>query len=77
MDGSARTVNFGQTHIGINKPTSGASDMGTLTNNQLLSLEDMKLAAKYSAFDGTVWKIADGALPTLLNQYNFVAKVQA
>jgi len=73
MDGSARTVNFGQTHLGLNKPTSGESDMGSLTDNQLLSLEEMKAASKYAAFDSTVWTIADGAVPTLISQYNFVA----
>jgi hypothetical protein len=37
MDGTARDVYFGQTHLAANKSTSGDSDMGALTNDLLLA----------------------------------------
>lgn len=70
---SSRDIHFGQTHLGANKPTSGESDMGTLENCKLLSLDDMKKASSYEGFDTSVWSISEGKLPTLLEQYSFLA----
>jgi hypothetical protein len=64
MDGTARDIYFGQTHLAANKSTSGDSDMGNLTND-LLSASDMKVASNYSAFD-SIWSIVDGKVPSLL-----------
>jgi hypothetical protein len=73
MDGTARDVYFGQTHLAANKSTSGDSDMGNLTNDLLLSSADMKVASNYSAFDSTLWSIVDGKVPSLLGAYPYVA----
>ena len=70
---SSRDIYFGQTHIGSNKPTSGETNMGTLENCKMLSLDDMKKASSYEGFDTSVWNIADGKLPTLIEQYSFLA----
>lgn len=69
MNGTMRDIFFGQTHLAANKPTSGDTDLGTLTNDQILSLSDMKKASSYSAFDSSVWTIADGKIPTLNKTY--------
>ena len=69
MNGTMRSIFFGQTHLAANKSTSGSTDLGVLTNNQLLDLNGMKTASNYAAFDTTVWKIADGSVPTLLSQF--------
>lgn len=73
MDGTARDIFFGQTHLAANKSTSGESDMGALTNDQLLAASDMTNAAYYSAFDNSIWSIVDGKLPSLISQYAYVA----
>lgn len=73
MDGQPRPVNFSQTHLTKNKPTSGDSDLGTLSNNQLLDNAGLKVAANYSAFDTNKWNIQDGKVPTLKSAYSFVA----
>lgn len=65
MNGSQRDVFFSQTHLGANKPTSGETNLGALTNNSLLSDAEMKQAAKYSSFDTDIWNIEDGKLPSL------------
>ena len=70
---SSRDIYFGQTHIGSNKPTSGETNMGALENCKMLSLDDMKKASSYEGFDTSVWNIADGKLPTLIEQYSFLA----
>lgn len=71
MDGTARDIYFGQTHVGNNKPASGETDLGSLTDDQILSADDMKVASNYSAFDSNIWSIADGAVPSLKAQYSF------
>lgn len=71
MDGTVRDIFFGQTHLAVNKPTSGENDMGTLSDNKLISLADMKKAENYSSFDTSVWSIEEGKIPSLLNAYNF------
>jgi hypothetical protein len=73
MDGTSRDVFFGQTHLAANKPASGDSDLGALTNDLLLASADMKLAKNYSSFDTSIWSIVDGTLPSLIGQYAYVA----
>jgi hypothetical protein len=72
MNGSARSINFGQTHLAANKSSSGDSDLGALTNDLLLTDSEMKTAANYSSFDTSIWAIADGSVPTLISQYSFI-----
>ncbi len=76
MNESSRAIYFGQTHLGANKPTSGESDMGTLSNCQMLSDEAMKKAENYSSFDTSVWNIKDGAVPSLIEQYTYLPASQ-
>lgn len=75
MNGSPRDIYFGQTHLGANKPTSGETDLGTFTNNQMCTLAEIKSASTYSdsSWDTTVWNIVDGSVPTLIDQYPTVA----
>ena len=73
MSGTTRPVNFSHTHLAKNKPTSGDSDLGTLSNNQLLDNAGLKVASNYSAFDTNKWNIQDGKVPTLKSAYSFVA----
>jgi hypothetical protein len=69
MDGTARDVFFGQTHLSANKPTSGDSNLGALSNDLLLDGTGLKTASNYAGFDTSVWNIADGAIPTLIPAY--------
>jgi hypothetical protein len=69
MDGTARDVYFGQTHLAANKSTSGSTNLGTLSNNLLLDATGLKAASNYSAYDKTVWAIVDGSVPTLISQF--------
>lgn len=71
MDGTIRDIYFGQTHLAVNKPTSGDNDLGTFDNDKMLSLSDMKLATSYSTFDTSVWSIVDGKIPSLLTTYTY------
>lgn len=65
QDGTLRTACFSQTHLAVNKPTSGDTNLGTLTNCDAMSEEELKAASLYSAYDLDVWNIADGQLPSL------------
>lgn len=69
MDGTARDVYFGQTHRSVNKPTSGDSDLGSLTNCLMLDDTGLKSASNYASFDTSVWSIKDGSVPSLIQQY--------
>ena len=60
-----RDVEFGQTHKGENKPWSGGTDLGQITNCSTLSLSQLQVASNYTGFDSSVWNIVDGNLPTL------------
>jgi len=66
-EGTARPVNFTQTHLGTLKPTSGDDEMGTVTSSGCLTAEELKSASKYTTFDNTVWKIEEGSLPSLVS----------
>jgi len=69
MHGTARDINFGQTHLAANKSTSGDTDLGVLTNNLMLDDAGLKTASNYASFDTSVWTIANGSVPTLVSQY--------
>lgn len=69
MDGTARDIYFGQTHLAANKSTSGDTDLGVLTNDLMLDDAGLKTASNYASFDTSVWTIADGSVPTLAPQY--------
>lgn len=73
MNGASRAIYFGQTHIGKNKPTSGEDNMGALENCKLLSDEQMKDPSQYETFPQEAWNFEQGKLPSLKNQYSFVA----
>ena len=60
-----RAVCFSQYHVGDNKPDSGATDLGTITNCDVYSQSDLKLAATYSSFDNDVWNIVEGSFPSI------------
>lgn len=69
MDGTARDIFFGQTHLAANKPTSGDSNMGSLSNDLLLSEDKMKVAATYATFNATSWSIEEGKIPSVIGRY--------
>jgi hypothetical protein len=69
MDGTARDICFGQTHLAANKSTSGDSDLGALTNDILLDDAGLKSASNYASYDTSVWSIKDGSVPSLVQQY--------
>ncbi len=75
MDGATRAVDFGQTHVGSNKPTSGETDMGIIEDCVLATSSEMKEASTYSAFSSDIWEIEDGKVPTLKKIYNSVESV--
>ena len=72
MSGTTRDVNFSQTHLAANKPTSGDSDLGSLTDNLLLDSEGMKTASNYGESFSYGWNVVDGSVPTLKAAYSFV-----
>ncbi len=61
-----RTVCFGQTHKGENKPESGSDDLGSFTNCQALSESELSNSSLYTnaGYDTTIWNLGSG-LPTL------------
>ena len=69
MDGTARDIYFGQTHLSANKPTSGDSNLGALTNDVMLDDAGLKTASNYASFDTSVWSIADGSVPSIIQQF--------
>ena len=64
-DGETRDVFFGHTHTGVNKPTSGEEDLGTLQNCAVYDATGLKTASNYNGFDTNIWNINEGSLPTL------------
>lgn len=73
-EGSMREVEFSQTHLGSNKPSSGASDMGSITNCAALPITDLKNPDLYSDFDTYYWSFESNKFPTLnhyINSYSF------
>lgn len=77
MSGTSRAVNFGQTHLAANKPTSGDTDLGSITSCQMLSGSEMTSASNYTAFDNEVWNIADGSVPTLRRSFTYTVAESA
>lgn len=61
-----RDVYFSQTHLGKNKPGSGATDLGTITDCYTKTLEELKDSSLYTSFDNTVWNIKNNTLPSLV-----------
>lgn len=60
-----RDVNFGHTHTGINKPTSGEEDLGTIQQCEVYNTAGLKKASNYAGFDTSVWNIVDGNYPKM------------
>lgn len=60
-----RPVNFATTHVHTNKPTSGDTDLGLLENCGVYSMEGLRDASLYSAWDTGVWTIENGKIPAL------------
>ena len=60
-------VAFGHTHTAINKPTSGDTDLGTIENCGVESINNLKQASTYSTYhlDSNVWNIVDGSFPSI------------
>lgn len=65
LESSARPICFTQTHLSKNKPGSGDSDMGTVTNSSTKIDEELKSSSTYTSYDNTIWNISDGSFPTL------------
>ena len=63
---------FGHTHQAINKPTSGDSDLGSIENCAVYSVNDLKTASTYAAYNlrSDVWNIVDGQYPALKQNIN-------
>lgn len=76
MNGAQRDVFFSQTHKGSNKPTSGETDLGALTNDLLLSEAEMKSSTNYSSFDTDLWNIEDNKIPTLKHYYTLTSSAE-
>lgn len=76
MNGTQRDVFFSQTHKGSNKPTSGETDLGALTNDLLLSEAEMKSSTNYSSFDTDLWNIEDNKIPTLKHYYTLTSSAE-
>lgn len=66
QDGKERAVNFSQTHLAELKPTSGDSDLGTIENSSMITMEQLKTASTFVGYDNTIWDIADGSSPSLI-----------
>ncbi len=75
MNGTARAVNFGQTHLAANKSDSGDTDLGSIENCTLTS--DLTDASLYSSFDTDYWTIEDGSVPTLNTIYTTIDNTEA
>jgi hypothetical protein len=69
---SAINAAFGHTHQGINKPTSGDSDLGSITNCAVYSASALKQVSTYSAynFSSEIWNIQEGSFPALKENIN-------
>lgn len=65
FESEARDICFTQTHLAINKPASGDTDLGTVTNCEVLSDSELQTASRYASFDANIWNIKDGKYPTL------------
>lgn len=76
MNGTQRDVFFSQTHKGSNKPTSGETDLGALTNDLLLSEAEMKSSTNYSSFNTDLWNIEDNKIPTLKHYYTLTSSAE-
>ena len=60
---------FGQTHLAINKPSSGAENTGLISNCVVLTEDEMKNASTYTKFSSAIWNISEGTIPTFKNPY--------
>lgn len=65
FNGVSRDVDFGQTHLGVNKPTSGDSNMGEIKNCSVKTEEELKNSTLYSGFDADIWNIKDNKIPNI------------
>lgn len=65
FESSARDICFTQTHLAINKPTSGDVDLGMVTDCAVLTDAELKTAATYASFDTSIWNINEGKLPSI------------
>lgn len=65
FESPARDICFSQTHLAINKPASGDVDLGTITNSNVKTDEELRTLATYSTFDGNIWNLKEGAYPSL------------
>ncbi len=65
LEGTARDICFTQTHLAANKPGSGDTNLGMVTNCAVLTDAELKSSSYYNGYDNTIWKIVDGQYPTL------------
>ncbi len=75
QDGDSRTVCFGQTHVGVNKPTSGEVDLGQFVNCAVYSESKLADTSLYSAYDTDIWEITGTSIPTIkcpiISEYSY------
>lgn len=64
-EGTARDVNFTQTHLASVKPGSGDTDLGYVANSGVKTLSELEEASLYGAFDNEIWSINDGSIPSI------------
>ncbi len=60
---------FGQTHLAVNKESSGNEDMGHFINCVVKTEDEMKSSSLYSSFSTEIWNIVEGGIPTFRNPY--------
>lgn len=66
---ASRAVDFGQTHVGENKPASGQTNMGVISNCLTKTEEELKESSLYTNFDTSIWNIKDGQIPNIKGIY--------
>ena len=65
-EGQERDVYFTQTHLAKNKPGSGATDLGSVTDCYTKTLDELKDSSLYASFDNMIWNIKDNTLPSII-----------
>lgn len=63
--GTARDINFSQTHLTSVKPASGNTDLGDIIDSDVKTMDELKTASLYAAFDTDIWTIIEGYVPSI------------
>lgn len=73
-NGTKRSVDFGQTHLAVNKAASGDSNMGTLSDCYTKTVTELKDSSLYSNYNTDVWNITNGKIPNIKAIYPTISK---